>query len=76
MSVQIPLTDLNKRKALKEKTGFDVDSALKHVEEEKEEEHIEPVSKERRVKPATTTSGRRTTPNYKVVSKETVEPKE
>ena len=35
MSVQLPLTDLNKRRALKEKTGFDVDRALVHVEEER-----------------------------------------
>ena len=35
MSVQLPLTDLNKRRALKEKTGFDVDRALIHVEEER-----------------------------------------
>ena len=35
MSVQLPLTDLNKRRALKEKTGFDVDRALVHIEEER-----------------------------------------
>ena len=34
----IPLMDMNKRKALKEKTGFDVDAALRHIEEEKEDE--------------------------------------
>lgn len=37
-AVSLPLTDLNKRKALKEKTGFDVDKALMHLEEEKMEE--------------------------------------
>jgi hypothetical protein len=37
MAVQLPLTDMNKRKALKEKTGFDVDRALVHIEEEKAE---------------------------------------
>ena len=76
MAVKLPLTDLNKRKALKEKTGFDVDKALVHIEEEKieEGEHITPNAPERRVK--TTTSAiptRRTTSNYKVVKKETVE---
>ena len=76
MAVKLPLTDLNKRKALKEKTGFDVDKALVHIEEEKMEEgeHITPNAPERRVK--TTTSAiptRRTTSNYKVVKKETVE---
>ncbi len=45
MSVSLPLTDLNKRRALKEKTGFDVDKALAHLEEERAEEgeHIEPI---------------------------------
>jgi hypothetical protein len=38
LSVSIPLTDMSKRKALKEKTGFDVDAALRHIEEEKEDE--------------------------------------
>ena len=72
LAVQLPLTDLNKRKALKEKTGFDVDKALTHIEEEKAEEaeHIQPVKTERRVKPASQTTGRRTTSNYKVVNRE------
>ena len=72
LAVQLPLTDLNKRKALKEKTGFDVDKALVHIEEEKAEEgdFIEPAQPERRVKPQTTaTAGRRTATNYKVISK-------
>ena len=45
MSVSLPLTVLNKRRALKEKTGFDVDKALAHLEEERAEEgeHIEPI---------------------------------
>ena len=76
MSVSLPLTDLNKRKALKEKTGFDVDKALTHIEEEKAEEgdFIEPAQPERRVKPQTTAAaGRRTATNYKVISKKTDE---
>lgn len=72
LSVQLPLTDLNKRKALKDKTGFDVDRALAHVEEEKAEEaamNAAPAAApERRVKPAEST-GRRSIPNYKVVTK-------
>lgn len=72
MAVSLPLTDLNKRKALKDKTGFDVDKALIHLEEEKAAENegkknVEPAT-ERRVQPAQATGGRRTTPNYKVVS--------
>ncbi len=73
-AVNLPLTDLNKRKALKEKTGFDVDKALMHIEEEKLEENQEgyltPVQPERRVKTEIPTpAGRRTTSNYKVVTK-------
>lgn len=69
LAVNLPLTDLNKRRALKEKTGFDVDTALRHIEEEKmeeQEERVTPVQPERRVKSDT---GRRTTSNYKVVNK-------
>ena len=77
LSVSLPLTDFNKRKILKEKTGFDVDKALTHIEEEKEEEggHIQPISHQRRVQPATS-NGRRTTTNYKVVNREAISPKE
>lgn len=75
MSVSLPLTDLNKRRALKEKTGFDVDKALAHLEEERAEEgeHIEPIQPERRVKTESATAGRRTTTTYKVVNKQTNE---
>lgn len=70
LSVSLPLTDFNKRKILKEKTGFDVDKALMHIEEEKAEE-APAAEPHRRVKPATESSGptRRTTPKYKVTSK-------
>lgn len=76
MAVSLPLTDLNKRKALKEKTGFDVDKALAHIEEEKAEEgeYITPAQPERRVKQETPAAGgRRTASNYKVVNKATSE---
>lgn len=71
MAVKLPLTDLNKRKALKDKTGFDVDKALIHIEEEKSEEKAEPAKNTtRRVKPKEeATQGRRTTPNYNVTKK-------
>ena len=77
LSVSLPLTDFNKRKILKEKTGFDVDKALAHIEEEKEDEkdHIQPISHQRRVQPAAS-NGRRTTTNYKVVNREAISPKE
>lgn len=76
LSVSLPLTDLNKRRALKDKTGFDVDKALSHVEEEKAEEEsdqITPAAPQRRVKQETSASGRRATSNYKVISRNTSE---
>lgn len=71
MSVSLPLTDLNKRKALKEKTGFDVDKALMHIEEERAEEKVSAAgTHERRVKKEEPKpEGRRTTPSYKVTKK-------
>lgn len=74
MAVSLPLTDLNKRKALKDKTGFDVDKALIHIEEEKNEEsegQIAPLVPERRVKQESVPEGRRTISNYKVISRQT-----
>ena len=74
MAVSLPLTDLNKRKALKDKTGFDVDKALIHIEEEKNEEsegQIAPLVPERRVKQESAPEGRRTISNYKVISRQT-----
>lgn len=73
LAVKLPLTDLNKRRALLEKTGFDVDKAIQHIEEEyqeQEQEHITPPASERRVKTNNAPTGRRTTSNYKVVSRE------
>jgi hypothetical protein len=73
MSVKLPLEDYNKRKALLQKTGFDVDKALANVQLEqavaKALENTASAPSERRVKAEVKTSGRRTTPNYKVVAK-------
>jgi hypothetical protein len=73
LSVTVPLNDYEKRRALKEKTGFDVDAAIKHVEEEREEDKELPKAPaQRRVKttdePAAQPA-RRTTPKYNVVNK-------
>jgi hypothetical protein len=72
LSVSIPLTDMSKRKALKEKTGFDVDAALRHIEEEKEDEGSNTILKQtatqRRVQPETTGGRRTAAPKYNVVS--------
>lgn len=81
MSVQLPLTDLNKRRALKEKTGFDVDRALVHVEEERMAEMQKDSNKidtadaapTRRVKTEEPQATRRTNSNYKVVNRGTAQ---
>lgn len=76
LSVSVPLTDYDKRLALKDKTGFDVDTAIKNLEAEKAEEKEgkeKAVSSGRRVQPKTEEkpAGRRTSgTNYKVVTKE------
>ena len=70
LSVDIPLMDMNKRKALKEKTGFDVDAALRHIEEEKEDDQKTILkTTERRVKTDAAPAGRRTTPQYNIIKK-------
>ena len=71
-AVSLPMTDINKREALKQKTGFDVDKAIAMMKAEQEEDNgvedkITPVAK------AGTTGGRRTATTYKVVNKKTEE---
>lgn len=77
LAVKLPMENTAKKKAFKEKTGFDVDAALKNIEAEKEEDAAK--------KPAASASGRRvqppaeqaepsaptrrTTPKYNVVKK-------
>jgi hypothetical protein len=69
LSVDIPLMDMNKRKALKEKTGFDVDAALRHIEEDKDDtsNSILKQTGERRVKTEEVPAGRRTAPKYNII---------
>ena len=75
-AVSVPLADYEKRKALKEKTGFDVDAALKNIAAEKAEEEAgknTASNTTRRIQPmdeTPVTAGRRTTgSNYKVTSR-------
>lgn len=71
-SISLPLNDIEKRTALKKKTGFDVTTALANIQKEKEDEEAPAVEqKARRVKVASAVDaeGRRTTPKYNVVSK-------
>lgn len=77
MAVSLPLEDYSKRKALLDKTGFDVDKAIANLQAEKAEEKAAPEAAaapaERRVKPAVkANTSRRTTPNYKVVAKDNI----
>lgn len=72
-SVSVPLTDYAKRTALKKKTGFDVDVAIKNLVSEKEEENeaaeSTPTQGRRVTIPSgSTTPGRRSNGNnYKIV---------
>lgn len=76
-AVSVPLTDYDKRQALKEKTGFDVDAALKNIAAEKAEEAAAGKSASantgRRIQPVEetpATPGRRTSGSaYKVTSR-------
>ena len=73
-SVSIPLADYEKRQALKEKTGFDVDIALKNMIADKADETANANiagTATRRVQPEVeATPGRRTTGSkYNVISK-------
>ena len=73
LSVQLPLNDYSKRKALKDKTGFDVDAAIAHDQENKTNDDDEPIAAEpkktRRVQSGST-SGRRTS-GTKIIKKTT-----
>lgn len=72
LSVSLPLSDIQKRNALKAKTGFDCDAALKHAMEDKEDDGKDTIlktSNERRVKKDEPSAPeRRATPTYKVVT--------
>ena len=82
LAVDIPMVDIQKRKALKDKTGFDVEAALKHVEEDKEDTQKTILKTdnngERRVK-NDVPAGRRTAapaaPKYNIVTKPAEEAK-
>ena len=70
-AVSLPLSDYNKRKALKDKIGFDVDKALANKESEKADEgevfKATPV-KERPKAQVSATPSRRTNVDYKTTT--------
>ena len=72
MAISMPLMDMNKRDALKKKTGLDVDKALANIKAEKEDDKptIDDEPKQRRVKPDVPEGRRTAAPKYNVVAKE------
>ena len=71
-SISLPLNDIDKREALKKKTGFDVTVALANLQKEKEEEEATSTqsdAKVRRVQPEATTTTRCTVHKYKKIKK-------
>ena len=68
VALKMPLNDVKKREAIRVKTGFDLDRALLNLrlaQEENNESSEKETTPERRVKKDE--SGRRATPNYKIV---------
>ena len=72
-AVSVPLADYEKRQALKEKTGFDVDIAIKNMIAEKAEDNTSTnlaAPTTRRVQPEAEAAGRRTSgAKYNVVNR-------
>lgn len=73
-SVELPLGDFNKRRAIKEKLGFDVDAAIKNNEASKEEtKKAETPTRrvvEKKEEVVQSAPARRTTPKYNIVNKQ------
>ena len=65
MAVKLPISDTNKMKAIKDKTGFDVAKAIEFSNSEEKEESA--AAPKRRVAQTEAKSQRRT-PEYKVIS--------
>lgn len=63
-ATELPLTDYDKRQALKTKTGFDVDAAIANAGKEADAR----IEEQRIREAAAPVAGRRTTTNYKVVN--------
>ena len=70
-AVELPVQDVRKRAAIKEKTGLDVDMVLIHNRDMQEEEgNVEPAAPKRRVRAEEPENARRADiPKYNVVSR-------
>lgn len=64
-AIDIPLTDIAKKEAMKKKWGTDIDKMLAHIREEKEENGTAPEIEKAAI---STPSGRRTTVNYETAT--------
>ena len=71
-AVALPMNDIQKREALKNKTGFDVSTAIRNMELEKAEDK-ENVIEPAKASQTATAGGRRTSTTYKVVNKKAEE---
>lgn len=72
-SVSLPITDMNKREALKRKTGFDVDKAIANEKADKANDNVSNPTENLATANSELPHGRRTSgTNYKVVSKEEI----
>lgn len=69
-AVELPLNDYNKRRAIKEKLGFDVDAAIKNNEASKEEVKQAETPTRRVVEKEEAAPARRTIPKYNIVNKQ------
>ena len=72
-AVELPMTDTQKRRALKTKTGFDVDAAVRNSEPDinPSDTILANPNAQRRVQPAEEVpAGRRTAPKYNVINKD------
>lgn len=72
-AVELPLTDTRKIEAIKEKTGYDVTKALEMLKAAQEPDEDTAVEEKPASTKASAPTGRRTTANYKVVTKKTAE---
>ena len=73
MSVSLPIQDINKREALKNKLGFDVDRVIVNDRARKELDLVVDANGDKVLQKKAQSAapvGRRTAPTYKVVSKE------
>lgn len=67
-AVELPVQDVRKRAAIKDKLGFDIDMVLIHNRQAQEEEgNVEQEAPKRRVRVEEPENARRTTPQYKVI---------